>query len=112
MDPELTLVVEEIYKGDQSGPPALGPGVTRPDIAMLAALRANETRCQLYQLLEAAVGGGMPVNVPAYVEGEHGGDWSKAVAFACEAIAIYQNRKPRPIEQRGTTLSDPDRRGV
>jgi hypothetical protein len=85
--------------------------LTIEDACAIANLRIDEMREQLHRLIEAAVGGGMPVDVPAYVEGEHGGDWSKAVAFACEAIAVHQNRIPRPMEQRGTTLSDPDRRG-
>jgi hypothetical protein len=112
MDAELMLIIDEIYKGDLCGPPVVGPGVTRADIAVLAVLRANETRRQLYWLIEAAVGGGMPVDVPVYVEREYGGDWTKAVKFACEAIAVYQGRKSRPAGQRGTTVSDPDRRGV
>lgn len=100
---EFTVLMEAIYRDEYDSRPDIGDSpLSRWDSAIVAVARINEMREHLHSLIAAAVGGGGFVNVPVYVHEHHGGDYGKAVKFACEVIAHSQQQQ-QPSEARGTS---------
>jgi hypothetical protein len=58
----------------------------------MAVHRVDDLRTWVEYLIEAAVGGGKPVNVPAYIAEHHGGNWTRAARYAVELIGTFQGR--------------------